>query len=79
MGAPEEDNAACYRLGTRNKAEYQFADLVGSDNPDRWVNHANVLHSGEGPSSCKQDQTEEHVMMVGSWLCRVLSEIHIKG
>jgi hypothetical protein len=61
------------------KQNTRFADLVGSNNPDRWVNHANVLHSGEGPSSCKQEQTEEHVMMVGSWLCRVLSEIHIKG
>jgi hypothetical protein len=26
-----------------------FADRVGSDNPDRRVNHANVLHGGEGP------------------------------
>jgi hypothetical protein len=31
----------------------QFADWVGSDKPDRWVNHANVLHGGEGPSSHK--------------------------
>jgi hypothetical protein len=32
-----------------------FADRVGSDNPDRRVNRANVLHGGEGPSSCKQE------------------------
>jgi hypothetical protein len=57
----------------------RFADRVGLDNPDRWVNHANVLHGGEGPSSRKQEQTEEHVMMVGLWPCRVSSEIHING
>jgi hypothetical protein len=33
----------------------RFADRVGSDNPDRRVNRANVLHGGEGPSSCKQE------------------------
>jgi hypothetical protein len=57
----------------------QFADRVGSDNPGRWVNRANVLHGGEGPSSHKKEQTEEDVMMVGSWPCRVSSEIHING
>jgi hypothetical protein len=57
----------------------QFADRVGSDNPGRWVNRANVLHGGEGPSSHKKEQTEEHVMMVGSWPYRVSSEIHING
>jgi hypothetical protein len=57
----------------------RFADRVGSNNPDRWVNHANVLHGGEGPSSCKQEQTEEHVVMVGSWPCKVSFEIHING
>jgi hypothetical protein len=38
-----------------------------------------VLHGGEGPSSHKQEQTEEHVMMVGSWPCSVSFEIHISG
>jgi hypothetical protein len=57
----------------------QFADRVGSDNPDRRVNRANMLHGGEGPSSRKQEQTKEHVVMVGSWPCRVSSEIHING
>jgi hypothetical protein len=57
----------------------RFADWVCSDNPDRRVKHANMLHGGEGPSSRKQEQTEEHVMMVGSWPCRVSSEIHING
>jgi hypothetical protein len=33
----------------------RFADRVGSDNPDRQVNSANALHSGEGPSSHKQE------------------------
>jgi hypothetical protein len=57
----------------------RFADRAGSDNLDRRVNHANVLHSGEGPSSRKQEQTEEHVVMVGSRPCRVSSKIHING
>jgi hypothetical protein len=57
----------------------RFADRVGLDNPNRWVNHANMLCGGEGPSSHKQEQTEEHVVMVGSWPCRVSSEIHING
>jgi hypothetical protein len=79
MVVPKEDNIACYGSGTRHKADYRFANQVGSDNPDGRVNHANVLHGGEGPSSRKQEQTEEHVMMVGSWPCRVSSEIHING
>jgi hypothetical protein len=33
----------------------RFANRVGSDNLDRWVNHANVLQGGEGPSSRKQE------------------------
>jgi hypothetical protein len=57
----------------------QFADRVCSDNPDKWVNRANVLHGGEGTSSRKKEQTEEHVVMVGSWPCIVSSEIHIGG
>jgi hypothetical protein len=61
----------------RIRQNTRFANQVGSDNPDRWVNHANLLHGGDGPSSCKQEQTEEHAVMVGSWLCRVSSKIHI--
>jgi hypothetical protein len=67
------DRAPEIRQNTR------FADWVGSDNPDRRVNRANVLHGGEGPSSRKKELTEEHVMMVGSWPCRVSFEIHING
>jgi hypothetical protein len=52
---------------------------LGSGNPDRHVTHADLLHYGEGSSSWKQEHTEEHVVMVGSWLCRVLSEVHING
>jgi hypothetical protein len=33
----------------------RFANRVGSDNTDRWVNRANMLHGGEGPSSRKQE------------------------
>jgi hypothetical protein len=36
-------------------------------------------HGGEGSSSRKQEQSKEHVMMVGSWLCRVSPELHING
>jgi hypothetical protein len=61
------------------KQNTRFANRVGSDNPDRQVNCAIVLHGGEVPSSHKQEQTEEHVMMVGSWSCRMSSEIHING
>jgi hypothetical protein len=57
----------------------QFADRLGSGNPDRHVTHADLLHYGEGSSSWKQEHTEEHVVMVGSWPCRVLSEVHING
>jgi hypothetical protein len=57
----------------------RFADPIGLDNPDKRANCANMLHGGEGPSSRKQEQTKEHVMMVESWPCRVSSEIHING
>jgi hypothetical protein len=61
------------------KQKTRFADRIGSDNPNRQVNYANVLHGGEGPLSHKKERTEEHVMMVGSWPCRVSFEIHING
>jgi hypothetical protein len=48
-------------------------------NLDRRVTHADVLHGGEWSSSQKQEQTEEHVMMIGSCSCRVSSEVHING
>jgi hypothetical protein len=57
----------------------QFADRSGSSNPDKRVTRADVLHGGEGSSSRKQGQTKEHVMMVGSWSCRVSSDVHING
>jgi hypothetical protein len=61
------------------KHNTRFADRIGSDNPNRQVNCANMLHGGEGSLSRKKERTEEHVMMVGSWPCRVSSEIHING
>jgi hypothetical protein len=57
----------------------QFADQSGSGNPGRHVTRADVLHGGEGSSSWKQEQTEEHVVMVGSWPCIVSSKVHING
>jgi hypothetical protein len=56
----------------------QFTDRSGLSNPDRRVNHPDVLHNGE-ESSRRTKQTEEHVMMVGSRPCRVSSKIHING
>jgi hypothetical protein len=55
-----------------------FADRSGSCNPDRHVNCPDVLHD-EGGLSRKPKQTEEHVVIVGSWPCKVSSEIHING
>jgi hypothetical protein len=53
-----------------------FADRSGSGNPDRRVNRPDVLRNGE-ESSRRPEQTEEHVMMVWSWPCKVSYEIHI--
>jgi hypothetical protein len=56
----------------------QFTDRSGSGNPDHRVNRPDVLRDGE-ESSQRLEQTEEHIMMVCSWPCNVLSEIHING
>jgi hypothetical protein len=50
----------------------------GSGNPHRRVNHPDVLHDGV-QSSRTPKQTEEHVVMVGSWPCKMSFEIHING
>jgi hypothetical protein len=47
-------------------------------NPDCHVNRPDVLHDGE-ESSRRPEQTEEHVVMVGSWPCKVSSKIHMNG
>jgi hypothetical protein len=52
-----------------------FADWSGSGNPDRRVNRPDVLRD-EGGLSRRPQQTEEYVMMVGSWPCKVSSKIH---
>jgi hypothetical protein len=54
------------------------ADQSGSGNLDRRANCPDVLHN-EGGSLRRPEQTKEHVMMVGSWPCKVSSEIHING
>jgi hypothetical protein len=51
---------------------------MGSGNLDRCVNHPDVLRD-EGGLSQRPEQIKEHVVMVGSWPCKVLSEIHING
>jgi hypothetical protein len=56
----------------------RFDNRSGSGNPDRRVNRPDVLRN-EGGSSRRPEQTEEHIMMVGSWPCKVSSEIHING
>jgi hypothetical protein len=56
----------------------RFTDQSGSGNPDRRVNHPNVVHDREELSR-RLEQTEEHVMMVGSWPCKMPSEILING
>jgi hypothetical protein len=53
-------------------------DRSGSGNPDRCFNRPDVL-CNEGGSSRRPEQTEEHVVMVDSWPCKVSSEIHING
>jgi hypothetical protein len=62
----------------RIKKNPWFSDQLGLGNPDHRVNRPNVLRN-EGGSSQRSEQTEKHVMMVGSWPCNVLSEIHING
>jgi hypothetical protein len=52
--------------------------LSGSGNPDCCVNRLDVLRDGE-ESSRRPEQAEEHIVMVGSWPCKVSSEIHING
>jgi hypothetical protein len=56
----------------------RFTDRSVLDNPDHRVNHPNVLRDGEELSR-RLEQTEEHVVMVGLWPCKVSSEIHING
>jgi hypothetical protein len=56
----------------------RFADRSGSGNPDHRVNHPDVLHN-EGGSSRRPEQSEEHIVMVGFWPCKVSFEIHING
>jgi hypothetical protein len=56
----------------------RFADQLGSSNPDHRVNYLDVLRDRE-ESSQWLEQIEEHVMMVGSWPCKVSCDVHING
>jgi hypothetical protein len=64
--------------GPRIRQNLQFTDRLGLGNPDHRVNRFDVLRDGE-ESSRRPEQTEEHIVMVGSWPCKVSSEIHING
>jgi hypothetical protein len=55
-----------------------FTDQSGSGNPDHRVNRPDVLRDGE-ESSRRPKQTEEHIVMVGSWPYKLSSEIRING
>jgi hypothetical protein len=44
-------------------------------NSDRRVNYPDVLHDREELSR-RPEQIEEHIVMVGSWPCKVSSDIH---
>jgi hypothetical protein len=55
-----------------------FADWSGSGNPDHCVNHPDVLRN-EGGLLRRPKQNEEHVVMVGSWPCKVSFKVHING
>jgi hypothetical protein len=56
----------------------RFPDWSGSGNLDHRVNRPDVLCDGEELSQ-RLEQTEEHVMMVSLWPCKVSSEVHING
>jgi hypothetical protein len=78
-GEPRTRTAQCYidrEPGIRQNP--WFTDWLGSGNLDRCINRSDVLHDGE-ESSRRPKQTKEHVMMVGSWPCKVSSEIHINA
>jgi hypothetical protein len=77
-GALKEDGATLYRSGSRDKVKSPVSDQSGSGNPDHRVIHPDVLRD-EGGSSQRLEWTEEYVVMVGSWPCKVSSEIHING
>jgi hypothetical protein len=55
-----------------------FAHRSGSGNPYHRVNRPDVLCGGE-ESSQRPEETEEHIIMVGSWPCKVSFEEHITG
>jgi hypothetical protein len=62
-----QDNA------NKNKEKHQVHFLE-----DRRVNRPDVLHDGDELSR-RLEQTKEHIMMVGSWPCKVSSELYING
>jgi hypothetical protein len=55
-----------------------FTDRSGLGNLDCRVNHPDVLRKEEEPSR-EHEQVKKHVVMVGSWSCKMSSEVHING
>jgi hypothetical protein len=56
----------------------RFADRSDSGNPNHRVIHPDVL-CDDGGSSQRPEQAEEHVVMVGTWPCKVSFKIYING
>jgi hypothetical protein len=56
----------------------RFTDRSGLGNPDHRVNRPDLMRDRE-ESSRRLEQTEKHIVMVGSWPCKVSYEIHING
>jgi hypothetical protein len=69
-------NSIYWESGIRQNP--QFTDRSGSGNPGHRINCLDVLCDGEEPSH-EQEQVGKHIMMVGSWLSMVSSEVHING
>jgi hypothetical protein len=56
----------------------RFTNRSGLGNPDHRVNRPDLMRDRE-ESSRRLEQIEKHIVMVGSWPCKVSYEIHING
>jgi hypothetical protein len=56
-----------------------FADGVCSDNLTGRGGDAIMLCGGKASPTCDRTLATEHVMMVGAWPCKLLSEVHVSG
>jgi hypothetical protein len=74
---PDQQELRCIEESWRRLAQHS-TDRSGSGNLDHRVNHPDVLRKEE-ELSWEQEQVKKHIVMVGSWLCMVSSEVHING